>query len=305
MEQTVVDFISKSSELILGNRLSYCENHSTGSASQGTSSKNKFQLSLSEKYFFSTKIPAKWGNQTERILVLEFFLTPKKNPKRYLVEQWIFELDQVPESKLKFTIDSHNALYKRLAMLLRTISVLSVMVPLSSYFLSKKDHKLAENFTLEYEIHFKSGQLAEWHSSFHEEKNLTSYKNPEIILPGRLFRFQMTYAKDLSLLHKLVEEPFIDLSLVKGPSSERVSFGEVLGVKEEQLKRQSSEGNILNPFPISSRTRKSTMDTTINRILSQGDSLKEGQSFSALLTEQDSSPVESIFSNIPIETQRE
>jgi len=138
MEQTIVDFFAKASELILHNRLPPNKSLEAALNNMTNPNQHKFQLCFEQKFNFNSIIPPQWSSQTYRPLVVEFHLVMKSSGEKFLAEQWIFVLNQVSDNKLKYTVDSPNTLYKKLSVLLRTISLLTVTLPLYKHFIKDK-----------------------------------------------------------------------------------------------------------------------------------------------------------------------
>ena len=150
----VLDFFTKASELILQNRLSTADTVQSILNRLINPNPLKFQLCFEQKFNFSSLIPLQWNLQLNKLLVIEFFLQAKFSDSRYLVEQWIFDISQVSNNKLEYTIDSITALYTKLSVLLRTISLLTVTLPLYKKYTMENIKDTAEFFRLEHSINF-------------------------------------------------------------------------------------------------------------------------------------------------------
>lgn len=202
MEKTVLDFFIKSSELILHNRLDIVKPYQQSN----NNNKYEFQLNINQNFALNSKIPFEWMTSNEKLLVIEFYLASKSNKEKFLMEQWIFTLSPVCNEKLKFTVDSFDTLYKKLSVLLRTISVLSVTLPLYNHFIREKKHILCGSFQIDYAIHFSNHNLFNWDPSIHENGYFANYINPDLIYPGQIFSFQLNYSKSLKFLQKKIDE---------------------------------------------------------------------------------------------------
>jgi len=313
MEQTIIEFFSKASELILHNRIRSPSSAEYVFSKMTNPNAYKFQLCFDQKFKFSSKIPTQWNNHDNKLLVIEFFLVPKKKTEKYLVEQWIFELNQVEGNKLSFTIDSQNTLYKRLAILLRTVSSLTATLPLYKDFLNDKSSKLHESFTIDSSINFTRHSLSSWHYSVHEEKILGSYTNPDIIVPGKAFAFKVNYVKSFKFLIKVLDDlagqeakifqgfgEKIDPNYFGRDKSEIVEKADKPSfVKNRQ--RLMSDGNI----PLMNNAiygRKSTSDFARDDTCSSSNT--HNNPWGSFDNEDKESPIGSIFAASPIETQR-
>lgn len=281
MEQLVIDFFSKSSELILYNRLMSC------SSLLPSQNNSQFQLTFDQKFQFSSKVPVQWKTSDNKLLVLEFFLINKKLNEKCLIEQWIFELNQVSNSKLQFTIDSQFTLYKKLSILLRTISVLTNILPLSKQNISNKILLNSSDFSVDYSINFTRHSLSNWHPIVHEENNLLKYSNPDLILPGRSFSFNVNYIKSWSIIQKITESSV---------SQKRNSIETTLEQLPDIITKSHSVGFHHRCFSAHSE-RRSTSDTNKNV-----NSMNEISPF--LFNNEEKESIGNLFETSLIETQR-
>ena len=94
IQQNIIDFYCKASEIILNNRLIIYNTvqHSLSKAFKANNNLN-YQLKTDQKYNIEAKIPSQWCINPNKLLVLEFFLNSKKNHEKYMVEQWIFDMN--------------------------------------------------------------------------------------------------------------------------------------------------------------------------------------------------------------------
>ena len=302
MEQAIVDFLSKASELILHNRILNARSFEAVVNQMTNLNPLKFQLCFEQKFNFNAKIPPQWNSHHNKLLVLEFFLRSKTSSEKFLVEQWIFELNQVSDNKLKHTIDSPNTLYKRLAVLMRTISVLTVTLPLYRSFINDKNSQLSEGYVLEHSINFTRHTLSNWHASVHEEKNLTNHTNPDLVLPGRTFAFQVNSLKSLKFLQNVFDE-----SIIQEPKSDLKGLKEKLDLdyfapnKRERVVSDGMANTVVKSI------RKSTSDSNKGNLSYDNKNLSpRDPSFPAgsECYSDNASPLGSILTSSPIETQR-
>lgn len=198
----IIEFLAKSSELILHNRLSAAQTLEGILNKLTDPNPSKFQLSFAQKFNFMSNIPIQWSSQHHKLLVIEFFVCLKNGSAKTLVEQWIFDLNQISESQLENTIDSTNTLYKRLSVLLRSIATLTVTLPL--YQLCFKN--LERQFKIEHSISFTRHTISKWHPKVYETNELSEYSCPDFVLPGRTFSFKVNYLKSLHSLPELLQE---------------------------------------------------------------------------------------------------
>jgi len=304
MEQTIVDFFAKSTELILHNRLTSIKSIEAALNKMTNPNPSKFQLTFDQKFNFNSKIPSNWNTQNNKLLVLEFFLRTKTTNEKFLVEQWIFELNQVTDNKLKYTIDSPSTLYKKLSVLLRTISLLTVTLPLYRYFINDKNSPLTQTYELEHSINLTKHTLSNWHTVIYEERNLASYTNPDLVLPGRSFAFKVNYPKSFKFLQKIIDE-----AMSKDPQplvilKEKVEM-DYFG--QNKRDRGMSEGaNMQNYFK---SVRKSTSDTYTftNKVNVSGGGYHSPNDLGPLISDgisENTSPMGSLLTSSPIETQK-
>lgn len=220
MEQLTLDFLSKSSELILYNRIKDILEHEKRTQPKKPKNPLQFQLKFPQLSNFDEKIPPKWTSSNHSLLVLEFYLKkkpaeepytfpPKKvevntDTESYLVEQWNFELSEPNDSKRKSTIDSSDTLYTKLTILLRSIATLTQTLPLGRAFLGDPSNVLHQHFDLDYKIKFSLNLLSSWHSIVTEESLLACYTNEDLVIPGRVFSFKVNYTKHLKFLDKFI-----------------------------------------------------------------------------------------------------
>jgi len=202
MEQMIIEFLAKSSELILHNRLSATQTLEGILNKLTDQNPLRFQLSFEQKFNFMKKIPVQWSTQHHKLLVIEFFVCLKDGSAKTLAEQWIFDLNQISESQLENTIDSTNTLYKRLSVLLRSISGLTVALPL--YQLRSKNPE--RQFRIEHSISFTRHTVSKWHPKVYETNDLSEFSCPDFVLPGRTFSFKVNYLKSLHSLPELLQE---------------------------------------------------------------------------------------------------
>jgi len=302
MEQTIVDFFAKSTELILHNRLTSIKSLEAALNKMTNTNPSKFQLTFDQKFNFNSKIPSNWNTQNNKLLVLEFFLRTKTTNEKFLVEQWIFELNQITDNKLKYTIDSPSALYKKLSVLLRTISLLTVTLPLYRYFINDKNSQLAQTYELEHSINLTKHTLSNWHTVIYEERNLANYTNPDLVLPGRNFAFKVNYPKSFKFLQKIADE-----TISKDPQPlvilkeklEMDYFGH--GRRERGM---SEGGNVQSYFK---SVRKSTSDSNRANNISGGRDYNSPADVNPPNSEgisENLSPMGSLLTSSPIETQK-
>jgi len=206
MEQMIIDFFAKASELILHNRLLTSQTWEGMVDKLINPSPLKFQLAFNQKFSFVNKIPLQWSSQANKLLVIEFFLCLKGTDTKILAEQWIFDMNQVSGHKLEHTIDSTSALHKKLSVLLRTISTLSVTLPLYQKFIKDKHGKLPQQYSLEHSINFTRHTLSSWHPRTHEDKDFMEFTGPDFVLPGRTFTFKVNSSKSLKIVQSVAEE---------------------------------------------------------------------------------------------------
>ena len=204
MENLIIDFLVSASELILANRVLGAKSSSDTSAKHSSSA--SFNLNFPAKFNFKPKIPSEWSSSVHKILVLEFYLKSKEGDAmcldkdhNLLVEQWNFELSEPDDQKRKLTMESTEQLKLKLTVLLRTISTLSIALPLYRSFLQESGSSLHQEFELDSSIKFSFRLLENWHSAVHEEGLLSSFSNEDVVLPGRTFSFKVNYIKSLTL----------------------------------------------------------------------------------------------------------
>jgi len=306
MEQTIVDFFAKASELILHNRLPPNKSLEAALNNMTNPNQHKFQLCFEQKFNFNSIIPPQWSSQTYRPLVVEFHLVMKSSGEKFLAEQWIFVLNQVSDNKLKYTVDSPNTLYKKLSVLLRTISLLTVTLPLYKHFIKDKNGPLAEAYSLDYSIHFSNRTLSSWHPSIHEEGSSTNYINPDLVLPGRNFSFQVNYPKSFKFLQRLADESKHLEPKTLQVLKEKLDIDYFAG--QNRRDRGMSDPILLNN--IAKSIRKSTSDT--NRFnISNGLHSSPKDSYpgnnalnSDAISDNAASPIGSLLASSPIETQK-
>ncbi len=303
MEQTIVDFFAKSSELILHNRVPNIKSLEAALNNMTNPNQHKFQLCFEQKFNFNSIIPPQWSSQTYRPLIIEFHLVMKSSGEKFLAEQWIFVLNQVSDSKLKYTVDSPNTLYKKLSVLLRTISLLTVTLPLYKNFIRDKNGPLAEAYSLDYSIHFSNRTLSSWHPSIHEEGSSTNYINPDLVLPGRTFSFQVNYPKSSKFLQRLADESKHMEPKTLAVLKEKLDIESFAGQKRRD--RGMSDPTLLNN--IAKSIRKSTSDTNkfnISNGLHSSPKEYPNQLISDGISDNAASPIGSLLTSSPIETQK-
>ena len=163
MQQNIIDFYCKSSEIILNNRLITYNpvQHSFSKAFKTNTCNNlKYQLRTDYKYNIEQNIPSQWSINPSKLLVIEFFMNSKNSNEKYLVEQWIFDMNTSQDNKSKLINESSFAAYKSLTILLRSISLLTKQLPLyRNYIFDSNNHidmKFKEYYNIDYSIHFSS-----------------------------------------------------------------------------------------------------------------------------------------------------
>lgn len=243
MEQMIIEFFAKAAELILHNRLSTTQTLEGILNKLTDPSPTRFQLTFEQKFNFANNIPIQWSSQHHKLLVIEFFVCLKNGSNRTLAEQWIFDLSQISESRLENTIDSTNTLYKRLSVLLRSISTLSVTLPL--YQICSKEGQLGKQYRIEHSISFTRHTVSKWHPKVYDTQDLSAFSCPDFVLPGRTLCFKVNYLKSLHSLPDLLEEaaekqPLIIPSESEG-SSPIIENDFSLQNKAKVIKRHCSE----------------------------------------------------------------
>ena len=245
IQENIIDFYCKSSEIILNNRLITYNSvqHLFSKTFLKTNPNLKYQLRTDHKYNIEQNIPSQWSMNPSKLLVIEFFMNSKKSDEKYMVEQWIFDMNISQDSKLKFPNESSLSAYKRLTILLRSISLLTKQLPLyRSYIFDSNnpiDLKFKEYYDIDYNIHFSSKSLSNWNETAYN--NLASYTNNDIIVPPNIiFSFKVNYAKNLKFLQTQIEEfekmistrkmtGSFDNNTKDSHSENNVSFGQEIG----------------------------------------------------------------------------
>ena len=209
MEQMLIDFFTKATEVILLSRFTESSSNYMNFNKINLKTENKFQLKLESKYNnLRDKIPLQWTSSNHKLLVIEFLLNSKITGDKFLIEQWIFDLnDSTHNKKTSNHAENSQILYKKLSILIRSIIILASTLPLyRNYVNEKQPNKLKYLFTLDYNIHFSFRSLTNWHNQMREDSNLGTYNNNDISIPGLLFSFKINYLKNVGILFKLIEE---------------------------------------------------------------------------------------------------
>lgn len=306
MEQQLLDFQASAIELILTNRIIDYIGSSNEDSHKQQNKQADFGLLFNNKYGFKNRIPGEWSSSVYKLLVLEFFLKPKfiegKNMEKdnhFLVEQWCFELNEPMDGKLKHTIDSNEALNLKLRVLLRSMSTLTVTLPLYRTFLQDKFSHLHQDFVLDYSIKFSSCLLSNWHTSVQEELLLCNFTNQDLVLPGRTFSFKVNYVKNLSFVQKEIRKE--ELPCLTPEIKSVQSFRKRARFFSEEIK----------PETIKNTTSKIHSKLTQSKLLKKSLRLNEGAFESSEFVQWNKrnsfedivSPINSIFGTTsPIET---
>lgn len=336
MEQLTLDFLSKSAQLILYSRLKDTISPEKLARVKTPKKPSQFQLRFPQPFEFDSQIPPGWSNTDHKLMVLEFFLKkkstdtsysfPPKKPdpnaetEKYLVEQWNFELSEPNDRKRKSTVDSYDALYTKLTILMRTISTLTANLPLFRTFLTDTSSSLHQHFTLDYSIHFSFRSLNSWHPLVHEESLLSCYTNQDLVLPGRVFSFKVNYTKHLKFLQKFVQENACTFGFPRVSSNEKLAAMDYMKRTRRFLSDDIDFEETRQPKATAHRhsvdmTRKgmfsfgkaggTAMDSTRYSPQGQSGSLGLAQWGSKNISEDNHSPMDSIFgTSSPIETQK-
>ena len=287
----LIDFFTKTTEVILLSRFTESSLNCMNLSKINLKAENKFQLKLESKYNnLSENIPIQWTSSNHKLLVIEFLLNSKLTTDKFLIEQWIFELNDDTTTNRKPSENS-QILYKKLSIFIRSIIILASTLPLyRNYINEKQPNKLKDLFTLDYNIHFSFNSLTNWHNQTKVDGNLGTYNNNNISIPGLLFSFKVNYLKNLGILFKIIEECQASSSLFN-KCHDNIQFN--------KRRRFLSSEQI-------SETRKSTSDTNRNNTsIINNDSPNNNFQLDINTNTSNVSPIDSIFgTSSPIATQK-